>query len=56
MAFIAANQAQADVGFDRLPDIEHFFENATVQSGPTLEKCTLSRGRTNHLFFNHRQA
>jgi hypothetical protein len=41
---LLASSALADTSGDRLHEIEHFFENAKVISGPTRVDCKLSRG------------
>lgn len=43
--------ALADSQDDQLHTIQHFFENATVVSGPTIVDCTLS-GRTQTTCFS----
>jgi hypothetical protein len=47
---LLATPVFADSAADKLHAIEHFFENATVISGPTIVDCTLSSGTETSCF------
>lgn len=50
IALASASGALADTNDDKLHEIAHFFENATVISGPTVVDCTLSGGTETECF------
>ena len=50
ITILSTTAAFGDTNGDKLHEIKHFFENATVVSGPVLVDCTLSGGTKTECF------
>lgn len=50
LSCLMAAPVMADSNADRLHELEHFFEQATVIKGPSVVECTLSRGTETKCF------